>query len=768
MKKGKLKKILATGAMGIMALAMPFALTGCDKDFDINVRVDGDYIQWQVEGEDSWTNLLTIDEVKGLLGESYKGDQGTPGINGKEVEFRKTETHIQWRYVDESQEEDGNWANLIALSEIKGTPGQDGSAGDEGLTPFIGTNGNWWIGETDTGVAAEGQDGYSPTIVISDDGYWVINGEKTEYKAIGQDASCKTYTITYEYQNEVEKELFYTVTLNQQIKSTEWLTGIPQPKNEFKQFFDGWYIKDTNKKITNHDFIGADVILENRWCENLFTTLNCTSFTYDSTNGGYKCEFDETQQKVIIPTLYNGDRGIKKVVSVSNSGSTSSSSERLLEEIHMPQTIKIIEEDTFSGFLKLENIKLPESVEKIESYAFGGCRTLRSVLLNDNLCSIEDYAFAGCATLNGIALPKSLTNIGVGAFKNCLSLSSITIPNKITKINNEVFKYCSNLSYVGLPYDLIQIGDESFLGCISLANIELGDLVESIGKRAFRDSGLKEVTLPYRLSEISEGMFSGCKYLEYVDMFDGYEDSYYKITSIGDTAFYGCPKLTTVNIPSTVNQIGTHAFAFCTSLTKITIPENVTYLSFTFSYCTNLKKAEIKGWVSLVATFENCVNLEKVTTSEGRIINIGDSTFENCYKLSEIEGLKSVSTIGDNAFKNCTSLVINDFPHWVHSFGSNCFENCTLKEVVLSDSLEEISDFAFARNIIEKVVIKGDKLTTILSDILTSGDIIGASDYVYVSIYMDTSNATYLLENFTKQEQSEITTCYKYKRNEIN
>ena len=37
MKKEKLKKILATGAMGIMALAMPFALTGCDKNDDINV-----------------------------------------------------------------------------------------------------------------------------------------------------------------------------------------------------------------------------------------------------------------------------------------------------------------------------------------------------------------------------------------------------------------------------------------------------------------------------------------------------------------------------------------------------------------------------------------------------------------------------------------------------------------------------------------------------------------------------------------------------------
>lgn len=31
--------------------------------------------------------------------------------------------------------------------------------GKDGLTPYIGENGNWWIGETDTGVKAAGQDG---------------------------------------------------------------------------------------------------------------------------------------------------------------------------------------------------------------------------------------------------------------------------------------------------------------------------------------------------------------------------------------------------------------------------------------------------------------------------------------------------------------------------------------------------------------------------------------------------------------------------------
>lgn len=37
--------------------------------------------------------------------------------------------------------------------------GEKGDKGDDGLTPYIGENGNWWIGTTDTGVKAEGKDG---------------------------------------------------------------------------------------------------------------------------------------------------------------------------------------------------------------------------------------------------------------------------------------------------------------------------------------------------------------------------------------------------------------------------------------------------------------------------------------------------------------------------------------------------------------------------------------------------------------------------------
>ena len=55
----------------------------------------------------------------------------------------------------------GYYSGGVATSQVVdgGGVGQKGEPGKDGLTPFIGENGNWWIGGLDTGVAAAGQNG---------------------------------------------------------------------------------------------------------------------------------------------------------------------------------------------------------------------------------------------------------------------------------------------------------------------------------------------------------------------------------------------------------------------------------------------------------------------------------------------------------------------------------------------------------------------------------------------------------------------------------
>lgn len=59
----------------------------------------------------------------------------------------------------------GGWMMLILVYK---RPSDDAKDGQDGLTPYIGKNGHWWIGEKDTGVQAEASEntGNSPVIII--------------------------------------------------------------------------------------------------------------------------------------------------------------------------------------------------------------------------------------------------------------------------------------------------------------------------------------------------------------------------------------------------------------------------------------------------------------------------------------------------------------------------------------------------------------------------------------------------------------------------
>lgn len=84
--------------------------------------------------------------------------------------------------------------NTLDFTGVQSNPGEQGPQGEPGVTPHIGTNGNWFIGEVDTGVLAEGVNGvngYTPTI-DEGSGNWFINGVDTGFSAVGEDGLTPT------------------------------------------------------------------------------------------------------------------------------------------------------------------------------------------------------------------------------------------------------------------------------------------------------------------------------------------------------------------------------------------------------------------------------------------------------------------------------------------------------------------------------------------------------------------------------------------------
>ena len=110
-----------------------------------------------------------------------KGEKGDDGVGIKSVTQTTTSTADSGENVVTVELTDGSSSQFKFRNGSKGSPGKDGD------TPYIGSNGNWWIGTTDTGVKAQGNagtDGQTPH--IGDNGNWWIGSVDTGVKAQGQ------------------------------------------------------------------------------------------------------------------------------------------------------------------------------------------------------------------------------------------------------------------------------------------------------------------------------------------------------------------------------------------------------------------------------------------------------------------------------------------------------------------------------------------------------------------------------------------------------
>jgi hypothetical protein len=192
----------------------------------------------------------------------------------------------------------------------------------------------------------------------------------------------------------------------------------------------------------------------------------------------------------------------------------------------------------------------------------------------------------------------------------------------------------------------------------------------------------------------------------------------YTVTSIGNEAFYICPNLWSVTIPSSVTSIGDKAFIDCSSLTSVTIPSSVTSIGErAFGGCTGLKDIALEDGTATLSfsggAFAGCpvesvylgrdipyyssgspfsgnTTLRSLTVGNS-VTSIGYSAFYNCSGLTKLTIGNSVTSIGEWAFYNCSGLTKLIIPNSVTSIGNDAFRKCTgLTAVTIGNSVTSI------------------------------------------------------------------------------
>ena len=198
-----------------------------------------------------------------------------------------------------------------------------------------------------------------------------------------------------------------------------------------------------------------------------------------------------------------------------------------------------------------------------------------SVIITSGITRIS--SFYGCNNVTSVTIPNTVKTIGDHAFANCSSLPSITIPNGVESIDWASFFGCTSLTSIYIPESVIDLGGgptfacEVFLRCSKLSSIQVADNNPNYSSQ---DGVL------YNKNKTALLCYPAGK---------AYSSFAATVNRIERVAFHG-NKMSSIDIPGSVNSIGDNAFTECTNLESVILPVSVNAIGqYCFSDCVNLR-----------------------------------------------------------------------------------------------------------------------------------------------------------------------------------
>lgn len=216
-------------------------------------------------------------------------------------------------------------------------------------------------------------------------------------------------------------------------------------------------------------------------------------------------------------------------------------------------------------------------VVTIATFAFNECHSIRELVIPGSVHQVLDYAFFYCSNLEKVTFGEGVKSIGSWAFGDCKSLVSVELPEGLERIGDCAFVFASSLRSLVIPKSVTSIGKSIIAGCDSLTNLSVKE-----GNSVYHSASNCIIETERKV------LFLGCSVS--VIPADG------SVVIIGNSAFYDCGKLSSVEIPASVSKISNAAFKDCENITSVTFPAELTYIGDNaFQRCTSLSTVYYKG-----------------------------------------------------------------------------------------------------------------------------------------------------------------------------